>query len=106
MACGVLGALFHKMVWEFDLWTRWAWLDYTPEGARSIVSAITSSMLTFIVFFLSMLIIAVQLAAAQLTPRIIARVFERRVSKVAGIGDYEGIGGSRLGHAGGPGEKK
>jgi uncharacterized membrane protein len=83
LAMGVLGMFFHKMVWEFDLWTRWGWLDYTPDGARGIVGAITSSMLTFIVFFLSILFLAVQLAATQLTPRVIADVFTRPVGKIS-----------------------
>ncbi|HTO54301.1 MAG TPA: DUF2254 domain-containing protein [Myxococcota bacterium] len=53
----------------------WRWFDFTPEGARSILSAFTASMLTLVVFVVSSLLIVVQLASAQLTPRIIAMVF-------------------------------
>lgn len=49
--------------------------NFSPDGARSIMGAFTSSMLTFVVFILSSLLIVVQLASAQLTPRIIAGVF-------------------------------
>jgi len=81
LAMGVLGMLVHRLVWEIDIVTRWEGLGYTPDGARAISGAITSSMLTFIVFFLSMLFLAVQLAATQLTPRIITKVFNRPVGK-------------------------
>jgi uncharacterized membrane protein len=79
----VLAILFHRMVWQFDLWARWKLLDCTPDGARAVVSTVTSSMLTFIVFLVGMLFIAVQLAQAQLTPRIISRVFQSRAARVS-----------------------
>ena len=55
--------------------TRWSWFNFTPDGARTILGAFTSSMLTLVVFVISSLLIVVQLASAQLTPRIIALVF-------------------------------
>jgi len=83
LGMGGLALIVHKMVWEFDVWARWGGLGYTPDGARAVVGAITSSMLTFIVFFLSILFLAVQLAATQLTPRVIADVFNRPVGKIS-----------------------
>ena len=79
----VLGGLFHRLVWKFDLWARPDLLGFTPDGARGGVAAITSSFLTFIVFLLTMLFIAVQIAEAQLTPHIIANVFRRRTEKLS-----------------------
>ncbi len=55
----------------------------SPEGARAMLAALSSSMLTFIVFVFSILLVAVQLASAQLTPRIIALVYRGRVIKFA-----------------------
>ncbi len=55
----------------------------SPDGARALLAALSSSMLTFIVFVFSILLLAVQLASAQLTPRIIARVYRNRVIRVA-----------------------
>ncbi len=46
-----------------------------PESARALLAALASSMLTFIVFVFSIMLVAVQLASAQLTPRIIATFF-------------------------------
>jgi uncharacterized membrane protein len=61
-----------------DRVTGWTWFNFTPESARTILGAFTSSMLTFIIFVVSSLLIVVQLASAQLTPRIIAREFADR----------------------------
>ncbi len=55
--------------------TGLAVLRFSPDGARAILGALSGSMLTFIVFVLSSLLIVVQLASAQLTPRVIAVVF-------------------------------
>ena len=55
--------------------TGWSWFNFTPDGARTVLGAFTSSMLTLVVFVISSLLIVVQLASAQLTPRIITMVF-------------------------------
>lgn len=69
--------------------TRWAdsvvgWeSSFSIDAARIVFGALASSMLTFIVFVFSMLLVAVQLASAQLSPRIIATAFRDRVIKFA-----------------------
>ncbi|HTO08797.1 MAG TPA: DUF2254 domain-containing protein [Myxococcota bacterium] len=64
----------------------WEWFGFTPDGARAVLSAFTASMLTLVVFVVSSLLIIVQLASAQLTPRIIAMVFvDRRLKWVLSI---------------------
>src|SRR5262249_30691053 len=52
----------------------WSWFDFSEAGAQGILDSLASSMLTFIVFALSALLLAVQLASGQLTSRIIAIV--------------------------------
>ena len=59
----------------------WSWFNLTPDGARSILGAFTASMLTFVVFVVSSMLIVVQLASAQLTPRVIAMAFSDRKFK-------------------------
>ena len=66
-----------------DRQTGWSWFDFTPEGARGILSGSASSMLTFVVFAVSALLLAVQLASSQLTPRIITFIFSLRSVKVS-----------------------
>jgi uncharacterized membrane protein len=68
-----------------DRATGWRWFGLTPDGATSVLSAFTSSMLTFVIFVVSSMLIVVQLASAQLTPRVIAVVFgDRKIKWVLG----------------------
>jgi uncharacterized membrane protein len=55
--------------------TGWRLFGYGSDGARAVLGALAGSMLTFIVFVLSSTLIVVQLASAQLSPRVIAIVF-------------------------------
>jgi uncharacterized membrane protein len=72
---------------RFVLWldtrTQWRLLGYSVEGAQAILSGLSSSMLTFIVFAVSGLLLAVQIASGQLTPRIISLVFARPMLRVS-----------------------
>jgi len=52
-----------------------------PDAARALLGTLASSMFTFVVFVCSALLVAVQLASAQLTPRIIAIVFRDPITK-------------------------
>ena len=51
------------------------WHNLNAERARIIVGSFSASMLTFLVFVLSSMVMVVQLASAQLTPRIMAITF-------------------------------
>jgi len=53
------------------------------DTARAVLGTLASSMFTFVVFVCSALLVAVQLASAQLTPRIIALVFNDRGTRFA-----------------------
>lgn len=67
------------------------WTDYAagwtsslhPDSARTVLITLASSMFTFVVFVGSALLIALQLASAQLTPRIIALVYRDYFTKAA-----------------------
>ncbi|MFO0800910.1 MAG: DUF2254 domain-containing protein [Gemmataceae bacterium] len=65
-----------------DAATGWRVFGFTPDGARAVLGALAGSMLTFLVFVLSSVLIVVQLAAGQLTPRVIALVFAMRIVKL------------------------
>ncbi len=58
-------------------------LDYGLQGARAAVGVIAAAMLTFVVFFFSVLLLTVQIASGNLSPRIIARPFRSNVLKVS-----------------------
>lgn len=53
------------------------------EGMRVSMAAFASSMLTFMVYAVSALLLAIQLASGQITPRIIRMTFSRWEMKVA-----------------------
>ena len=78
---GLVAALFmHLVIRWMDAVLGW----YAPvgsDGARAVLGALVSSLLTFIVFVFSILLLVVQLASAQLTPRIIAGIYRSRVLK-------------------------
>jgi uncharacterized membrane protein len=57
--------------------------DVRPETALVVLGTMASSMFSFIVFLSSALLLSVQLASAQLTPRIIAFLFRDPVMKLA-----------------------
>jgi uncharacterized membrane protein len=54
-----------------------------PDTARAMLGTLAASMFTFVVFVSSALLVAVQLASAQLTPRIIAMMFKDPVNRFA-----------------------
>src|SRR5262245_42817203 len=54
-----------------------------PDSARAVLGRLAGAMFTFIVFVSSALLIAVQLASAQLSPRIIAMLFRDPVTKIS-----------------------
>jgi uncharacterized membrane protein len=83
MLFGLLAVVCHRLVWKFDLWTQWQLLGYSQDSARSVVGSISSAMLTFVVFLMSMIFIALQVAVGQLTPRIIAFAFRNPIIKTS-----------------------
>jgi uncharacterized membrane protein len=76
----VAALLMHPLIRWMDATLGWR-AAVGPDGARAVLGALVSSLLTFIVFVFSILLLVVQLASAQLTPRIIAGVYRNRVLK-------------------------
>ncbi len=56
---------------------------HSTEGARALASIVAAAMLSFIVLFFSVLLLAVQIASSTLSPRIIARPFRSRTLKTS-----------------------
>ena len=57
--------------------------DFDPSTAMTLLSTLASSMFTLIVFACSALLITVQLASAQLTPRFISLAFKNPVMRIS-----------------------
>jgi uncharacterized membrane protein len=82
--CGVFLALgLLQVVPWLDEALDWRWFNFTLDGARAVLGGLNSSMLTFMVFMLSSMLLVLQLASAQLTPRIIAIVFAAPMPKLS-----------------------
>ena len=71
-AARLLHWLESEMAWQSNV---------SPSTAQAVLGTMAASMFTFIVFVSSALLVAVQLASSQLTPRIIAIVFKDPVTK-------------------------
>src|SRR5439155_7006690 len=71
----------HLTLW-IDRQTGWT-LNVSADSARTVGSTLAGSLLAFIVFIFSFLLVAVQLASAQFSPRVIARVFKDPYTKSA-----------------------
>ena len=56
---------------------------YTPDGARALASIVSAAMLSFVVFFFSVLLLTVQIASSTLSPRIISRPFRSSTVKAS-----------------------
>jgi uncharacterized membrane protein len=83
VGCMVAAVIVRWAILWLDQRTGWSWLNFTVDGAREVLSGLSSSMLTFIVFALSALLLVVQLSSAQLTSRIIAQALSVRKVKVS-----------------------
>jgi uncharacterized membrane protein len=56
---------------------------YTPDGARAVAAIVSTAMLSFVVLFFSVLLLTVQIASSNLSPRVISRPFRSRTLKVS-----------------------
>ena len=82
-ALGVLagwGAL--ALSTRFDRAMGWQ-MNIGVDTARMVIGTVTASMFSLVVIVSSALMVAVQLAAAQLTPRLIALIYKNRIRKIA-----------------------
>ncbi|MFA6957263.1 MAG: DUF2254 domain-containing protein [Thermoanaerobaculia bacterium] len=71
----VLALLVAPVVRTIDDQTRWSLFGFGAAGASAVVSGLASSIFGLIVFSFSILLLAIQIAGGQLSPRIIARIF-------------------------------
>jgi uncharacterized membrane protein len=69
----VAARLLHRL----DAWLEWSLLGFTVTGARVLLEAFVTATLSFVVFTFGSLLVAIQIASAQMTPRIIATTLLR-----------------------------
>jgi uncharacterized membrane protein len=67
---------------RLDAATHWTFFGFGPEGARAVAGGLVASVFTFVVFVFSILLVAVQIASANLSPRVIAGILAQRPVRV------------------------
>ena len=72
-----LAMLATRLSHRIDAWLGWTFLDLAVSGAQATLQAIVTAQLSFIVFTFGSLLVAIQVAGAQLTARIIATTLLR-----------------------------
>lgn len=78
LAAYVVSIALIRIVGQLDDWLDWSWnWTLTPQAAQTGLQVFVAAMLSFIVFTFGSLLVAIQVASAQLTPRIIATTLLR-----------------------------
>ena len=72
-----LALLAARLLDRLGGWLGWSLLSFETAGAKTLLEAIVSATLAFLVFTFGSLLVAVQVASAQMTPRIIATTLLR-----------------------------
>jgi uncharacterized membrane protein len=74
----LLDLVFIRVVYAIDSWLSWTPVfPWGLEGTRTVLSTIVTMTLTFMLFTFGSLLVAIQVAGGQLTPRIIAATLLR-----------------------------
>ncbi len=78
----VLAFILSPIMRGLDAMTGWTLLGYTPNAARTMLGALVASALSFVVFTFSILLVAIQLSSANLSPRVIVSFLNDRPVKL------------------------
>jgi len=73
----LLELILTRLLHDLDLRLNWTLLGLGPAGARAVLEASITMALSFLVFAFGSLLVAIQIAGGQLTPRIIATTLLR-----------------------------
>ena len=72
-----LELIITRLVHGLDAWLGWSLLGLSVTGAKALLEAFVTVTLSFVVFTFGSLLVAIQVASAQMTPRIIATTLLR-----------------------------
>src|SRR4051812_50069753 len=69
-----------RLVFGLQEWLQWVpWIGTTPAGTAEALNTVETLTISFIVFTFGSILIAIQVAGGQLTPRIIATADRKSV---------------------------
>ena len=66
-----------RLMHWLDPWLGWRLMGFTVPGAQALFQAVVTATLSFMVFTFASLLVAIQIASARMTPRIIATTLMR-----------------------------
>jgi len=72
-----LALIAARSLHRLDAWLGWSLLGFGIDGAKTLLEAFVTATLSFVVFTFGSLLVAIQVASAQMTPRIIATTLLR-----------------------------
>lgn len=72
-----LALVLVRLLDRLDAWLSWSLLNFNSTGAQVLLEAFVTATLSFVVFTFGSLLVAIQVASAQMTPRIIATTLLR-----------------------------
>jgi uncharacterized membrane protein len=72
-----LALIAAKTLHRLDVWLQWSLLEFDIDASKTLLEAFVSATLAFVVFTFGSLLVAIQVASAQMTPRIIATTLLR-----------------------------
>ena len=72
-----LALLAARSLHRLDAWLDWSFLGFGVAGAKTLLDAFVTATLSFVVFTFGSMLVAIQVASAQMTPRIIATTLLR-----------------------------
>ena len=73
----ILEQVAYRLVHALDDWLGWQLQRFSAAGAQALLETVITMTLSFIVFTFGSLLVAIQVAGGQLTPRIIATTLLR-----------------------------
>jgi uncharacterized membrane protein len=83
LVSALAGLLAAAIVWRLDEWGGWTLLGFKAGGATALTAGVVGAMITFIGIVFSALLMAVQFASAQLTPRALKLSLNDPMAKAA-----------------------
>jgi uncharacterized membrane protein len=72
-----LALIAARTLHRLDVWLRWSFLEFDLDASKTLLDTFVSATLAFVVFTFGSLLVAIQVASAQMTPRIIATTLLR-----------------------------
>ena len=68
-----LAVVVRRLLHGLDAWLGWTLLDFDAKGAQTLLEAFVTATLSFVVFTFGSPLVAIQVASAQMTPRLCGR---------------------------------